>query len=68
MYAYYLYCTYACDDVESFRAGDVEVTRRNDMRERAETMWKKEQEALKGVISPSDGSDGFCFFRMCGGR
>ena len=61
VYAFYRYCLYAYEDLDSFKAGDVEVTRREDMLGRAEKMWQREKESLRGIINTDSG---FLFRRM----
>lgn len=60
IYAYYRYSLYA-QDVDSFKAGNVEVTHRGNLQQKANQMWQNELIELKSVIR--EDSRDFCFLK-----
>lgn len=63
VYAFYLYSRYSADSLQSFKAGDVEITKSTELSKKAEQMWKSELADLKGILKCKADS-GFCFLRM----
>lgn len=63
-YAFYkyselLYCLE--DEVESFKAGDLQINQKSRDFKRAYTLWLEERKSIEALLKPSQNSS-FCFF------